>query len=244
MPLHDHFHPPLSVQRHWHAFHNAWATYIAADLNQRLPEGYFAEPNVQFGVEIDVATFEESPQIFPPDAPDGDRMEYVSSSGQWASPAPVQTIPFPLVTDTVEVTIFNSQAGPTLVGAIELVSPANKDRPVQHDAFVSKCETYLQQGVGLMVVDVATERTVNLHKELLARLGAPNASQMDTNLYAVAYRVVDRNGQLSLDIWQETLAVGRSLPTLPLWLRNGLCLPVDLDATYERTCREQRITAR
>ena len=25
-------------------------------MNQRLPEGYFAEPNVQFGIEIDVAT--------------------------------------------------------------------------------------------------------------------------------------------------------------------------------------------
>ena len=57
--LQDHFHPPLSLRRHWHAFHNAWATYIAAALNQQLPAGYFAEPNVQFGIEIDVATFEE-----------------------------------------------------------------------------------------------------------------------------------------------------------------------------------------
>jgi len=60
LPLQDHFHPPLSVRRHWHAFHNAWATYIASDLNTRLPEGYFAEPNVQFGIEIDVAAFEEA----------------------------------------------------------------------------------------------------------------------------------------------------------------------------------------
>jgi len=36
------------------------ATYIASDLNQRLPEGF--EPNVQFGIEIDVATFEEFAQ--------------------------------------------------------------------------------------------------------------------------------------------------------------------------------------
>ena len=59
MVLLDHFHPPLSVRRHWHAFHNAWSTYIASELNQRLPQGYFAEPNVQFGIEIDVAAFEE-----------------------------------------------------------------------------------------------------------------------------------------------------------------------------------------
>ncbi len=31
------------------------------------------------------------------------------------------------------------------------------------------------------------------------------------------------------------------LPTMPLWLRGDICLPVDLQATYEVTCREQRI---
>jgi hypothetical protein len=58
MVLLDHFHPPLSMSRHGQAFHNAWATYISSDLNHRLPQGYFAEPNVQFGIEIDVAAFE------------------------------------------------------------------------------------------------------------------------------------------------------------------------------------------
>jgi len=60
MPLLDHFHPPLSDRRHWHAFHNSWATYVSSQLNALLPEGYFAEANVQYGIEIDVATFEES----------------------------------------------------------------------------------------------------------------------------------------------------------------------------------------
>ena len=58
MVLLDHFRSPLSDRRHWHSFHNAWATYLAEDLNQRLPQGYFAESNVQFGIEIDVAAFE------------------------------------------------------------------------------------------------------------------------------------------------------------------------------------------
>jgi len=60
MALLDHFHPPLSTRRHWQAFYNAWATYIASEPNKTLPEGYFAEPNVQFGIEIDVAAFDET----------------------------------------------------------------------------------------------------------------------------------------------------------------------------------------
>jgi hypothetical protein len=239
MTLYDHFHPPLSVRRHWHAFHNAWATYLASDLNQRLPEGYFAEPNVQFGIEIDVAAFEEPLSTASKEALH--REEAMHVGGGWLPPAPVQTVPVLLATDTVEVTVFSSEAGPTLVGAIELVSPANKDRPTQRRVFVSKCETYLQQGVGLVIVDVVTGRKANLHNELLRRLAVPAASYLHAELYAVAYRLVERHGQPSVDILQETLATGHALPTMPLWLRGAICLAIELDATYERTCREQRI---
>ena len=230
MALQDHFRPPLSVRRHWHAFHNAWATYISSDLNQRLPEGYFAEANVQFGIEIDVATFEEPGHEPPP-----------ASGEVWAVPTPTQTVPIAILTDTVEVLLFNREAGPTLAGAIELISPANKDRPAHRDAFVSKCAAYLQQGIGLVVVDIVTDRRANLHDELLARLHAPGVVPWGAEIYVVSYRPVQRAGQPSLDIWQAAVAVGRPLPTMPLWLRGNLCLSVDLEATYTRTCREQRL---
>jgi hypothetical protein len=240
MSLRDHFHPPLSVRRHWHAFHNAWATYLAADINGRLPEGYFAEGNVQFGIEIDVAAFEEAGRTTGSASPPGDGAE---GGAAWTPPAPAQTIPLTLLGDTVEVLIYAGEGGPTLAGAIELVSPANKDRPAHRDALVSKCQAYVQQGIGLALVDVVTERTANLHNELLARLATAGAVPSSADLYAAAYRPVERGGQPSLDVWMEPVAVGRSLPTVPLWLRGGLCLPVELEGTYERTCREQRVPA-
>jgi hypothetical protein len=70
MALQDHFQPPLSARRHWHAFHHALATYLSSDLNRQLPEGYFVEPNVQFGIEIDVAAYDESGPFLNP-TPDG-----------------------------------------------------------------------------------------------------------------------------------------------------------------------------
>src|SRR5215510_1095035 len=95
MALQDHFQPPLSVRRHWRAFHNAWATYLAADLNLRLPPGYFAEPNVQFGIEIDVASFEESPDEPPLDRSEREAVAaLLTGTGHaWAPPAPAQSIP-------------------------------------------------------------------------------------------------------------------------------------------------------
>ena len=241
MSLYDHFRPPLSLRRHRHSFHNAWATYIASDLNHRLPQGYFAEANVQFSIEIDVATFEESPPLGGSLHRDEGNHNRRGLGTGWTPPVPVQTVPFPSLTDTVEVTVFNSEAGSVLVGAIELVSPANKDRADHRSAFVSKCETYLGQGVGLVVVDVVTGRKANLHNELLTHIGSSSGTQMNADLYAVAYHLVDHDGEPSLDIWQEALTLGSPLPTMPLWLHGGLCLPVELNDTYERTCEEGRI---
>lgn len=228
IPLQDHFRPPLSLRRHWHAFHNAWATYLASDLNTLLPEGYFAEPNVQFGIEIDVAAFEESGGSVP------------IATGTWTPPAPTQTIPFAVVTDVVEVLLYDSREGPTLAGAIELVSPANKDRPAHREAFVSKCETYLQAGAGLLIVDVVTDRHGSLHDALVVRL-APASQHGASDQYAASYRPIEHEGQSSLDIWHQPLVLQEPLPTMPLWLRGGICLPVNLPATYDRTCREQRL---
>lgn len=225
VPLLDHFHPPLSKRRHCHSFHKSWATYLSSQLNALLPEGYFAEANVQYGIEIDVATFEE-PGI-------GD------SAAGWVPPPPSVSVPLELSEAVVEVGIFSRSGGPVLAGAIELVSPANKDRPAHRDALVTKCAAYLQAGVGLVLIDVVTDRSADLHGELLRRLGAE--VEPGSPLFGAAYRPVERDGGRALDIWREPIAVGHPLPTLPLWLRGGLCLPVELEATYTRTCIEQRV---
>jgi len=225
MPMLDHFHPPLSERRHWHAFHNSWATYLSSALNALLPDGYFAEANVQYGIEIDVAAFEE------PDA--------AAAPTGWTPPPPAQSLPFEPTGAVVEVGVFSRSGGPTLAGAIELVSPANKDRPAYRDALVTKCAAYLQAGVGLVLVDVVTGCTADLHADLLGRLGTTVTAE--PGLFATAYRTVERDSAAALDVWREPVAVGRPLPTLPLWLRGGLCLPVELEAAYTRTCVEQKV---
>jgi len=241
MALLDHFRPPLSISRYWHGFHNAWATEMASDLNDRLPEGYFAQPNVQFGIEIDVAAFEEPADASDLDMSQSDSVRPNISDSTWSAPPPAQTMPFDFLDQTVEVAIFGSEAGPTLIGAIELVSPANKDRTKHRQAFISKCETCLRQGIGLIIVDVVTTRKANLHHELLAHLNIPRSNDQKNHLYTSAYRPVERAGKSGLDIWEEQLVLGQALPTMPLWLGAALCLPIRLEQTYLLTCQKQRI---
>ncbi len=234
MPLHDHFHAPLRGRRSWTSFHATWATYLAEDLNELLPERYIVEPLAQFSIEIDVATWEE---------PGGPPREVMRPIEGWSPSPPQMTIPLTIVTDVVEVQIYHNEGGYVLAGAVELVSPSNKDRPTARDAFTTKCAAYLQQGVGLAVVDIVTERRASFHPDLLARVspGAGPASEAD--LYAAAYRPVSREKQTTLEVWHEALAIGGVLPTLQLWLRGGICLPLHLEAAYERACRTLRIAA-
>jgi len=239
MLLLDHFHPPLSTQRHWESFHTTWATAIADSLNQDwLPEGYFAEEQLHpvARIEIDVATFEKDSS--------GSRGGVATAGAQtYSPPAPTWTIPS-LVIEGVELLVFSSEGGPTLVGAVELISPANKDRPEARRAFAAKCASYLYQGIGLVIIDVVTSRSANLHNELISLIDTANGFSMATSaqLYAVAYRPMRRGDADQVAIWPHILGVGKSLPELPLWIGPDLVVPVNLESTYSNACRRRRLT--
>ena len=241
MPLLDHFHPPLLGRRHWEGHHTQWTASMADSLNQRLPAEYFAEPQVSHGmrVEVDVGTFTERSL---PEPPNGSAGGTAVETRVWAPPTPVAVMPgtFP---DEFEVRIFSSVAGPVLVAAIELVSPANKDRNDTRRAFATKCAAYLQRGIGLIVIDIVTAWHANLHDELIALLGYDPtfAFAQATPVYATAYRPVHRAGRNEIDLWREPLALGQQLPTLPLAVRGLASLPIDLESTYMDACKRGRI---
>ncbi len=144
--------------------------------------------------------------------------------------------------DSIETLVYSSEAGPRLVAAVELVSPANKDRPETRRAFAAKCATYLQDGVGMIVVDIVTDRRANPHNALVEMMGVGPAYLLpDGELYAAAYRPVRQPNVERIDVWSETLVVGRSLPILPLSLDKLICLPLDLETPYDEACRRLRI---
>jgi hypothetical protein len=245
MPLRDHFHPPLSTERHWEGLHAQWASSIADSLNRCLPAGYFAEPHVhgEGRVEADFATLGEGP----PDA--RATIELCGGTNMLvaaAAPAPDLVIPtsFP---DSLEVLVFSSESGPTPVAAVELVSPGNKDREISRTTFAAKCASYLQGGVRLAVVDVVTSQRANLHNELVELLSAGEAFLLAPEpLYAVSYcpRRAPYGTPIRADrieVWSASLAVGQALPVLPLALDRRQFVPLELEATYVEACRRNRI---
>ena len=241
MPLLDHFHPPLAPRRHWESFHTAWAGYISEALNEKLlPDHYFAEEHSHVGgrVEIDVATVEERTPS--PSSKDGATATLPAQV--WTPPAPSLVMPG-LFPDSFEVLVFYEEGGARLVAAIELVSPGNKDRQESRRAFATKCANYLYQGIGLIIVDVVTNRQANLHDEIIQVMGSPDEYRLSfaTNLYGVAYRPIKRNQEEQIDVWSTALAVGQPLPVLTLSLAADLCLPLDLEATYMDTRHHRRL---
>lgn len=242
MPLLDHFHPPLDQRFHWESFHSNWATRLADAIAALLPPEFQVEEHCHIGpgIEIDVASFQESAE--PPEIPKNGSPVQTQTALSWTPPAAQFTMPavFP---DTFEVRVFSTMGGLTLVGAVELISPGNKDRPLQRRAFAAKCAAYLQQGVSLVVIDVVTSRRANLHNETLRLIEADPQHEManDANLYAAAYRPVEREGRSEIDVWTARFSIGDGLPTMPLRLTGELFVPVDFETSYQEACSRRRM---
>ena len=240
MPLLDHSQSPLAHDFSWETVHSAWTSKIADHLNTILPPKYFAIENKRFGneIEIDVGTFDREP-FTPGPAMNGPATATLTAPA-WAPPAPNLTISADLP-DTFEVKVFIREGRSKLVGAIELVSPRNKDRPSAREGFVAKCASYLSDGVSVVILDATTERRGHFHQELLRLYGRTDEKHSALTLFAGAYRPVLRNEKAEIDIWVEPVAVGQLLPTMPLRLTGDYMVPVDFEATYMDVCRGRRM---
>jgi hypothetical protein len=244
MPLRDHFRSPLNDRRSWDELHGQWPAMIVQSLYRLLPEGYVAAPTVHpdASFEIDLSTYEEDEPSPPADPANGGEG---GATVAWKAPAPTLTLEVDLPEqDEYEVRVYDAQRGRRLVAAIELVSPSNKDRPESRRAFVTKTAALLQQDVCVSIVDIVTVRHFNLYADLLQLVAGsdPALGTEPPHLYSATLRRRQRlRRRTLLDTWFYPLVLGKPLPTLPIWLDSDLGVSLDLEATYEDTCRVLRI---
>lgn len=241
MPLRDHFHPPLSKQRSWEEFHGLLPAMIVIALARTLPPRYIAGPRVHLGpyFEIDVASFEKDELSGA--ASEGGEDKGGVATAVWAPQPTVEVTTDLPDQDEYEVRVYDEERERRLVAAVEIVSPGNKDRPESRWAFVAKCAALLRKGVSVSIVDIVTTRQFNLYAELLTFIGRGDLAPEPPPLYTAACRWKSSERSARLQTWVHPLAIGQPLPTLPLWLADNLAVPLELEASYEETCRILRI---
>jgi len=237
MPLRDHFRPPANAVLAWDALHGMWPAMIVRALYDILPPGYVAAPKVFLGSghEIDIAALEIDSAVYSPN------QSHSNGTAPWSPPSPTLTLEADLAEqDEYEVRIYDDRYERRLVAAIELVSPGNKDRDQNRKEFVGKVVGLLNKGVCVSIVDVVSIRQFNFYADLLELIGHSDPALGDDPpfLYAVTLRNRrQKRRRPYVDTWFYPLAIGQPLPQLPIWLDTDLSISLELESSYEETCR-------
>lgn len=121
-----------------------------------------------------------------------------------------------------------------VVAVIELLSPGNKDSRNALRAFVEKALRLLNEGIHLLIVDLfppTARDPQGIHKVIWDQIQEePFELPSDKPLILAAY-VGGEEGKA----YVEPVAVGDTLPDMPLFLEPGRYVPVPLEMTYQTT---------
>ncbi len=239
MPLRDHFRSPVDDVHSWDELHGMWPATIVQELIKVLPEPYFAAPGVHLGslYEVDIGTYRR-----PVEEENG--FDLGGAVATYTPPRATLTLEPQLPKqDVYEVRIYDSRRKRHLVAAIEILSPSNKDRPENRAAFVAKMATLLRHNICVSIVDIVSTYNFNLYAELLTFLHGvdPALGSDPPPMYAATLRTRIEDGRRMMDNWYHPLAIGQFLPTLPIWLKETWAIALDLESSYEESCRTLRI---
>lgn len=224
MPIHDWTRVAAGI---WHNFHYRWISAITDALNDgRMPPDYFAmaEQKVE-GPEPDVVTLSV-------------RDDGTFTGGGLATLAKPKTS----IVQTADAVCYARKANRvgihhglgTVVALVELVSPGNKDTKRSLRAFARKTAAFIRNGIHVLVVDVfppGKHDPNGVHPAVWENITTADfALPADKPLTLVGYQA----GECPT-AYIEPVAVGATLPDMPLYLTEEYHVPVPLEATYEAT---------
>jgi hypothetical protein len=237
MPVHDWTKVEAGI---FHDFHHAWVGQIRTALNEGLlPEGYYALAEQHMGALIpDVLALHASPAPAPSEPRSGPPM----TGGTLLAEAPPKVQRRQrIVPDWAGLRrsiAIRHVSGHRLVALVEIVSPANKDRPGSVEMFVEKAASALKFDVNLLVVDLfppGPHDPSGIHAALvesLSPVGEPYELPPAKPLTLASYVAGPH-----IEMYLEHVAVGERLSDMPLFLRHDRYVSAPLEATYERAWR-------
>ena len=218
----------------FHHFHQAWINELSFYLNNgSLPADYYAMAEQVAGdMGPDVLTLKAPADPLP--------------EGKSASSAILKETP-PKVHLTVHSEIqayvkkqnnvvIRHASGDRIVAILEVLSEGNKSNKKAFGQLLSKFSATLEQGVHLLLVDLyphTSRDPQGIHGAVWSEMFADDYQAPEAKpLTAVAYRA----GPV-VSAFVEPLAVGDSLPEMPLFIEGSRYVPVALESTYQLAWR-------
>lgn len=225
MPIHDWSRVDDGT---FHDFHHAWTAAIRSALNSGLlPAGYYAQSEQVAGnIGPDVLTLHRPPEG-----------NGVAMGGTAVATMPPPQTALTLRAEVSEYTarqrsvIIRHARNHRIVALIEILSPGNKASEYAYQTLLTKVAGALCQGIHLLLIDLLppTPRDPNgLHAAVWAAIHAGQFTPpQDRPLTVVSYEAgATKTAHL------EPLAIGNTLPSMPLFLAPGWYVLVPLEATY------------
>jgi Protein of unknown function (DUF4058) len=228
MPIHDWTRVDAGL---FHAFHHDWITILSRALNAGvLPPDYFALPEQSIrGPVPDVLTLNLSPR----------RGEPVGTGSGLA----VATVPpRARLVRRAEEAIYVRKADRIairhrhgdVVAVVEIISPGNKASKNELRAFVEKTSKLIAQGIHLLVIDLfppSKRDPQGIHKAIWDQFIEEDFElPADQQLTLAAY-----DAGPPPTAYVEFVAVGDTLPDMPLFLKPEFYVPAPLEETYRIT---------
>jgi len=230
MPMHDWTVVDAGI---FHAFHHGWIQEIATCLNHGLlPSDYYALPEqIAGGVGPDVLTLQDA-------RPDGAN-DLGNGNGTIATA--LKSRPKTRFTAESNTEFYRRKkkavavrhiSGDRIVAFVEVVSPGNKAGHQAFQSFIDKAWSLLEGRIHLLVIDPFPPSSLDPNGVHAAIWQEANGEifqlPADKPLTLVAYECDDVTRA-----YIEPIAVGDTLPDMPLFLEPDGCVCVPLEATYE-----------
>jgi hypothetical protein len=230
MPMHDWTRVAAGI---FHAFHHRWVSALSDWLNGgELPDDYYALPEqVAAGFGPDVLTLQGR---------SGDPLRDVNGSTGNGTATALLSPPRTRFTAETESEFYRRKkssvvvrhvSGDRIVAIVEIVSPGNKSNQQAFRSFVDKASELLESRIHLLIIDPFPPgpRDPNgVHAAIWEQVqDDPFDLPADQPLTLAAYEC-----DLTTRAYIETVAVGQTLPDMPLFLEPRGCVMVPLEATY------------
>ena len=227
MPVHDWTRVDAGV---FHDFHTSWITDLKRALNAGvLPSGYYAMSEQHAGQCIpDVLTLSTTPRSQPMEMPEGPIALAKAPPSVSMVVTPDAEAAYVLTRRTLTI---RHRSTHRIVGLVEVVSPANKDRASAVMDFVDKVVSAMKQGIHLLVIDLFPPGRFDprgMHGEIWARIDRQEYQTPSDKRLTLAAYAVDTLPKAYI----EPIAVGSRLPEMPLFLDPEWYVPAPLEATY------------